>query len=400
MDFDWSQSRELADAPLVASPVRKKRKRSITRDVPSLTLNCNVARPRPLPQPMYQTPSQQLHVQHHALYPQLYPSQYQYLQPQNERYLDRQRQPQRPGMQQQPHEVQQQRYDMAQYQSDRFTQWQDPPLPYQLQPEVATYLSPSPFKLSDSPFHAPEPLARSVQFHVTHKRQADSIVLTPVNAIDPNLLDSGAIKFSSSSSQLSMRSSVLQSAQAFFQDLPRQSPESLCVPFRKSLERFRETVEDLCHLVREPTSERWMSLLESIEVEKEMVDKEYIALKQSWIIPRQTWLKSRRNSTTSGSIDPTLSNHEITKSSSSLSLASSRLQSVQETFPSTEEHLSNTKNPCSSTLDLFWGMPDFCSDPGIGTFFSDPSILSSFGSLQPKSVQTDITSRHGQGDYN
>jgi hypothetical protein len=398
MDFGWSQPIELAHTPLVASPVRKKRKRSITRDVPSLTLNCNVARPRPLPQPMYQTPSQQLHVPHQSRYPQLYPSQYQYVQPQNQRYLDPQRHPkrqsQRPWMQQQPHEVQQQRYDTAQCQLDRFMQWQDPLLPYQLQPDVAAYLSPSPFKLSDSPFYAQEHLARSAQFHVTHKTQADSSVLTPVNTIDPSLLDSGAIKFSSSS-QFSIRSSVLQSAQAFFQDPPHHSPESLCVPFCKALERFRETVEDLCHLVREPTSERWISLLESIEAEKELVDKEYMALKQSWIIHRQTWLKPGRNSTTCGSIDPPLSNHEITKSSSSPSLASSRLQSVQETFPSTEEHLSNTQNPNSSTLDLFWGMPDLCSDPGINTCFSDPSILSSLGSQQPKSVQIDTTSRLG-----
>jgi hypothetical protein len=386
-DLNWLYgSGTLTESHPALSPGQRKRKR-----LPSLTLDCDVARPRPPPQPMYQTSLQHSQVQHRLCYPQLYP--------QHDQYRPRQpkRQFQQPGRQQQQCEIQRQRYDMQQehydipqYQPNRFTQGQNYPLQYLSQQQLATYPSPSPFKLSDSPFITQQPPTPSAQFHITHKREAESVVLSPADAIDPDLLDPEAIRLSCSSSQFSMRSSVLRSAQAFLQDSPYPSPESVCVPFRKALDRFREKVEDLCHLVREPTSERSTSLLESIEAEKEVIDREYIALKRRWIVAQQTWLKSGRNIRIDGMIEPASSNHKVTISSSSLSLASSTLQDVQEAFANTQEHLSSTQNPFltpqnpfSGTMDHLWGIP---VSSGIGTSFSDASILSSLGPQQPPSV--------------
>jgi hypothetical protein len=414
-DFNWlNDSGTLTESQPALSPVKKKRKRSKTRHVPSLTLNCNVAKPRPLPQPMYRTPLQQLQAQHPPRHPQLYSAQHSSLQPK--------RQFQRPGVQQQ-YEIQQEQYDKHQHQYDipqqqydiprqqysipqqqygipqqqygipqqqygipqnqinRFTQRQNT-LPQYPSPQ---YPSPSPFKLSDSPFLTDHP-GRSLRFHVTHKTQSESIVLTPMGV--------------PGSSQFSISSSVLRSAQAFLQDSPLESPESVCVPFCKALDIFTEKVKDLCHLVREPTSERAAFVIESIEAEKEMVDREYIALRRRWLMAQQTSLKSEQNQTIHALVDPALSNREVTISSSSLSLASSMLQNAQEAFPSTKEHFSSTQNPFSGTLDLLWGTSDLSSNLEVGASFTDASLFCSFASQQPPGVQTDISSNSGQEGHN
>jgi hypothetical protein len=398
--FNWlNGSGTLTESQPALSPVKKKRKRSITRHVPSLTLNCNVAKPRPLPQPIYRTSLPQLQAQHLPRHPQLYYSQQPSLQPkhqfqrpgmqqqyeiQQEQYDKHQHQyipQQQYGIPQQQYGIPQQQYDIPQHQINRFMQRQNT-LPQYPSPQ---YPSPSPFKLSDSPF-LPDHPGRSVRFHVTHKRQSQSIVLTPMDV--------------PGSSQFSVSSSVLRSAQAFLQDSPQESPESVCVPFCKALDVFTDKVKDLCHLVREPTSERAAFVIESIEAEKEMVDREYIALKRRWLMVQQTSLKSEQDQTIHALVDPALSNREVTISSSSLSLASSMLQDAQEAFPSTKEHFSSTQNPFSGTLDLLWGTSDFSSNLEIGTSFTDASLFSSFASQQPPGVQTDMSSNSGQESHN